>query len=197
MSRLTPILNKNFTEEQKRLFESIAGSKRGAGRAPESFLTREGAMRGPFNALIHSPGFGRAVEALGAAVRFEGVIDAPLRELAILIVAAKWRSSYEWQAHAKIALKAGLSSPVIESVRTEHVPDFENPGETVVYNFVKELINDQRVSDAHYRAAVDLFGEAGVVELVITAGHYTLISMILNTFEVPLPEGERPPFKQT
>ena len=35
-------------------------------------------------------------------------------------------------------------------------------------------------------------GEAGVTDLVGLLGYYTLISMVLNTFEVPVPDGAPP-----
>ena len=194
MNRLSLILRENFTEEQQKLFESIVGGKRGAERPPEAFLSPEGGMKGPFNALMYNPDFGEAMQNLGGKVRFEGTIAAPLRELAILVVAENWRSPFEWQAHAKIARDAGLSSSVIESVRTGNIPDFEDPAEAVVYDFARELIESKQVSEERYQAAIALFGEAGVVELVTTIGYYTLISMILNTFDVSLPPGEPAPF---
>ena len=42
--------------------------------------------------------------------------------------------------------------------------------------------------------AVELLGESAVVELVILLGYYTLVSMTLNVFEVPVPAGEDAPF---
>jgi 4-carboxymuconolactone decarboxylase len=45
------------------------------------------------------------------------------------------------------------------------------------------------VADVTYAAAVKEFGEIGAVDLVGILGYYTLISMTLNTFNVPLPEG--------
>jgi 4-carboxymuconolactone decarboxylase len=42
--------------------------------------------------------------------------------------------------------------------------------------------------------ARERFGESGVMELVALLGYYTLVSMTLNVFEVPLPEGEPPEF---
>ena len=39
----------------------------------------------------------------------------------------------------------------------------------------------------------DTFGERGVVDLVGIMGYYALISMTLNVFEVPVPEGAKRP----
>ena len=64
----------------------------------------------------------------------------------------------------------------------------------MVYNFARELLDQHRVSDNLYDEAVELLGEAGVAELVILLGYYTLVSMTLNVFEVPVPAGEDAPF---
>jgi 4-carboxymuconolactone decarboxylase len=195
MSRLPFILRENFNKVQQKLFENITRGKRGEGRTPEMFLTPEGGMKGPFNAWFFSPMFGDAVQRLGEVVRFENSIPPPLRELAILVVAVKWQALYEFWAHEKIARKEGLDPKVITGLKTGILPDFTHPSEEVVYNFARELIDQQRVSNQLYAKAVELLGEAGVVELVILLGFYTLVSMSINVFEVPLPDGEVTPFK--
>lgn len=194
MSRISYITPENFTEAQGHLFNSITSGKRGEGRAPEDLLNSEGGMSGPFNAWLRSPVLGEAAQRLGEAVRFESTLPPPLRELAILIVAAKWKAQYEWWAHERIARREGLDEGVIASIKAETSPDFSDPTEAVVYNFARELLDEGRVSDHLYDEAVELLGEAGVVELVILLGYYTLVSMTLNVFEVPVPSGEDAPF---
>jgi hypothetical protein len=39
-----------------------------------------------------------------------------------------------------------------------------------------------------------LFGEAGVIDLMATLTHYTVVSLTLNSFQVPVPDGTAPPF---
>ena len=151
-------------------------------------------MSGPFNAWLRSPVLGEAAQRLGEAVRFESTLPPQLRELEILIVAAKWKAQYEWWAHERIARREGLDEGVIASVKAETSPDFSNPIEGLVYNFARELLDQHRVSDHLYDEAVELLGEAGVVELVILLGYYTLVSMTLNVFEVPVPSGADAPF---
>ena len=194
MSRISYITPDSFTEAQERLFKNITDGKRGEGRPPEDLLNAEGGMSGPFNAWLRSPMLGDAAQRLGETVRFESTLPPPLRELAILTVAAKWKAQYEWWAHEKIARREGLDERVIESVKAETLPDFSNPTEAVVYNFVRELLDEHRVSAVLYDEAVALLGETGVVELVILLGYYTLVSMTLNVFEGPVPTGEATPF---
>ena len=194
MSRISYIPPENFTKAQQRLFKSITGGKRGEGRAPEDLLTAEGGMSGPFNAWLRSPVLGEAAQRLGETVRFESTLPPQLRELAILIVVAKWKAQYEWWVHERIARREGLDVRIIESIKAETSPDFSDPTEAVVYNFARELLAEGRVSDNLYDEAVELLGEVGIVELVILLGYYTLVSMTLNVFEVPVPAGEKMPF---
>jgi 4-carboxymuconolactone decarboxylase len=151
-------------------------------------------MKGPFNAWFFSPVCGEAVQRLGEVVRFETSIPPSLRELAILVVAARWQAQYEWWVHEKIARREGLTQKVIISLKAGILPEFSCPDEAVVYHFATELIDQQQVSDQWYAKTIELLGEASVVELTILLGYYTLVSMSLNVFKVALPEGERPPF---
>jgi 4-carboxymuconolactone decarboxylase len=194
MSRLPNILAENFTPAQQQLFAHITGGKRSQGRAIETFVNAAGGLRGPFNPLLFSPNLGEATQRLGEAVRFEGTLPPQLRELAILTVAAKWQAHYEWWAHEKIATEVGLRAEIIAGVKMGGLPTSASPDETTVYDFARTLIDQHQVPEPPYQAAVTLLGEAGVVELVILLGYYTLIAMILNTFVVPLPEGVQTPF---
>ncbi len=38
-----------------------------------------------------------------------------------------------------------------------------------------------------------MLGQEGVIELTVLSGYYTMISMILNTFEIAPPDGSAPP----
>ncbi|MBW1695724.1 MAG: carboxymuconolactone decarboxylase family protein [Deltaproteobacteria bacterium] len=194
MSRLPAITREQFTEAQRRLFDAITLGKRAEGRPVKAFLTPEGALRGPFNAFMFSPELGHAAQQLGVAVRYGTSIPPRCRELVILMVAAQWQAEYEWWAHVKIAHREGLADHIIESVRVGKQPNFSDPTESLVYRFVRELMEVHRISDALYRQAVQLLGEPGVVELVILVGYYYLVSMTLNVFEIQLPPGEKQAF---
>ena len=58
------------------------------------------------------------------------------------------------------------------------------------------LIDDLLATGGTAKAAVELLGESGIVELITLLGFYSLISMSLNVFQVPLPAGEESPFSR-
>ncbi|MGI9387753.1 MAG: carboxymuconolactone decarboxylase family protein, partial [Methyloligellaceae bacterium] len=148
---------------------------------------------GPFNAFLYAPEIGDAAQSLGELLRFHGVLAGRLRELAILTVAAHWRAQYEWWAHAKIARVEGLENGIIEAVKMGHAVAGDD-GAEIVHLFVSELLKDRNVSDRTFQAVKAELGDEALVELVVLVGYYGLIAATLNVFQVPLPEGEEPPF---
>jgi polar amino acid transport system substrate-binding protein len=134
---------------------------------------------------------GDLAQQFGAYERYHSTIPHKLNEFAILITARFWDSQYEWYAHHQYGLKAGLSPELIEAVATGKYPASMQPDEAIVYNFCHELLYTKQVSDAHFKAAVDRFGERGVVDLMGVMGYYHLVSMALNVDRYPLPAGAK------
>ena len=52
------------------------------------------------------------------------------------------------------------------------------------------------MSNATYARVHKLLGDAGMVELTGILGYYVMISMTLNVFRMPVPEGEPAPFNE-
>lgn len=196
MSRLPGLPVATLSGNAKKLVEAITGGARGGGKPLSAFLDDDGALKGPWDPLLRSPELGYAVQALGEAVRFKSSLPDQIRELAILVCARHWRANYEWFAHAAIARKAGLPEVIIEAVMAQvPLPKGAGPeGAETVYAFARALNEKGEVGDAEYAAALQLLGEQAVVELTITVGYYGLISKLLNTFEMPVPQGEVVPF---
>ena len=122
-------------------------------------------------------------------------MPARLNELAILITARAWDAQFEWWAHHRLALEAGLDPAVAADIAEGRRPASMQADEAVVYDFCTELRTTRRVSDATLAAALDLLGEQGVIELIAVCGYYDMVSMTLNVAEVPLPDGVEPPLK--
>jgi 4-carboxymuconolactone decarboxylase len=67
--------------------------------------------------------------------------------------------------------------------------------EEIVYDFCTELLENKRVSDATYARAVATLGEEGVVQMAVTAGLYTYLSMAVNmAYPESAQSGRLPPF---
>lgn len=153
-----------------------------------------GVVRGPVQTWLHSPGFARIAQQLGAHCRFGSVLPARLSELAILVTGAHWRSGYEWHGHAPLARDAGLPEAVIEAVRTGATPAFDREDERVVHAFATEVWKSGNVSGGTWAAAEALLGTQGLVDLVGTLGYYGMVSMTINAFGIEVPAGAPDPF---
>ena len=156
------------------------------------FSGERGGAGGPFNALLRSPKMGDVAQQLGAQVRFHSSLPAKLNELAIIMTARHWTAQYEWYAHRRLALQAGVSAATADAIAAGQRPTSMSPEEEAVYNFGTELLNTKGVRDATFQAVVNKFGERGVVDLVGVMGYYHLVSMLLNVDRYPLPAGVKP-----
>jgi 4-carboxymuconolactone decarboxylase len=177
--RFKPLTYDQLTPEQKTMVEHLFAGERGG-------------MNGPFNVLLRSPEMGDLAQKLGAQLRFHSALSAKQRELAIIITARYWNAQYEWTAHHRLALQAGVSPAIADAIAAGHRPPSLEPDQEIVYNFCNELLNTKQVSDANFKAAVDKLGERGVVDLTALVGYYNFVSMILNIDRYPLPEGVKP-----
>ena len=194
MSRLATLTPDQLNDAQRQLYESIISGPRANPQRPGGGLAHEdGSLIGPFNAMLYAPDVGEAVQRLGAALRFQTSLPRNLLELAILVTGREWTAQFEWWAHARMAAEAGVDGAIIEAVRERRRPTFSDDDEAAVYDLCRELLDTRRVSDARYDAVRTIVGEQGVAELVMLQGYYGLVSMVLNVFEVPLPEGVEEP----
>jgi hypothetical protein len=60
--------------------------------------------------------------------------------------------------------------------------------EAVAYDFTSALVNGGVLPELTYKAAVREFGVEGAAELSYLVGLYCLVSITLNTFDVPVPD---------
>lgn len=189
MTRLPFIPNENLTSEQQQVWDNIVNGKRGDA---SRFINAEGGLVGPFNAAMHAAKTGRKVVALGEALRFDTAIDNRLLELAVCMVGAHWRSNFEWYAHSRLAIQAGVSAEAVAAIEKGDRPVFDRADEAAVYEFTHLLLTSGRVTDEVYGAVQAEVGDQGMGELTQLIGYYCLISLTLNTFQVDLPPGETP-----
>lgn len=179
MSRLPDLQLTELTSEQKRIYDEIAG-------------TRSGVVRGPFAIWLRTPVLADLANQFSKALRVNGKADKRLIELAVLVVVRHWSAQYAWFVHERAALKAGVSAEVVEAIRNRRLPEFVREDERLVYEVITELAETRTLNQASYDRALDALGLEPLIELITAAGFYTLIAMILNAFDAPVPGGERP-----
>jgi 4-carboxymuconolactone decarboxylase len=176
--RVAPLRDDEMTAEQKAIAAEIAGA-------------RSGVLGGPFAIWIRIPEIAKRVTALSDRLRKGSTFEKRLVELLVLIVTRDWKAQYAWTAHAKQALEEGITPEVIDALRTHTAPPFVRADEQLMYEIFSTLSGQRTMDDATYAKGIAAFGLDGMIELVTTAGLYTMISMMLATFRVPATNGER------
>jgi 4-carboxymuconolactone decarboxylase len=182
MARLPKLPAEVLDEDQKRLYEAITSGPRSSG--PFRLVDSAGGLEGPFNAMLLQPALGSALQALGAAVRYQGALPGRTRELAILVVAAHWGSGFEQHAHEAAGRLAGLREEDLAAIRAGQQPDLADPGERAAVRVAWALVRSADLDDGQYADAVAQLGTAALFELTTLVGYYATLALQLRVFRV-------------
>jgi 4-carboxymuconolactone decarboxylase len=136
---------------------------------------------GPFVALLASPELLTKVSALGEYLRYRSALPPRLSEFTILVTAAHWRQPYEWDLHAPIALKAGVTQATLEALTAGERPPALAEDEAALYDFCRAVHERTQPGNALRARAVQAVGEQGVIDAIGICGYYALLAMVLNS----------------
>ena len=120
----------------------------------------------------------------------QSLAPKPVREVAILVTGAHFSSAYELYAHVRVGELRGLSDEKLATIVAGQRPGDLTRQEAIAYDFASALVKGGMLPELTYRKAVDAFGEHGAAELSYLVGLYCLVSVTLNTFDVPVPEAK-------
>ena len=174
--RMPHIPDGRMTPEQKKAAAELAAGPRGE-------------VKGPFVALLRSPDFMGRVQKVGEYIRFVCPLDKRINEFAAIIAARHWNQQFEWWAHYRQALEAGLKREIGDAVREGRRPTGMAEDEEIVYDLLTEVLVNKGASDATYQRAISKFGEKGVIDIIGIAGYYALLAMVMNVARTAVPEG--------
>ena len=65
--------------------------------------------------------------------------------------------------------------------------------EAAVVHYGREFFRTRRVSRGAFQAALEQFGRQGVVELALVMGNYSLLALLINSFDTDLPPDRTEP----
>jgi 4-carboxymuconolactone decarboxylase len=176
ITRFAPLKAEQLTPPQKAWADEIAVPPRNAKFGNP-----------PYRAYIRNPDLAPKLTALSEYLRWNSSLPPRLSELAILITAREWTAQYEWFAHYPLALKGGLDPKVAEAIAAGKRSDAMQDDEAALYDLATALYRDRKVSDPIYNAALEKFGERGIMDIIGIIGYYDLVSMTLITMQAGAP----------
>ena len=149
---------------------------------------RDGPPLNIFRTLGHHPRLFKRFNLLGGLLLTDGLLPAREREIVILRVGWRSGSVYEFGQHTLIGKGVGLTD---DEIRRLASPDVAGWGELdgLLVSFADELCAGNDVSDATWAVLEGRLGPAELVELLVVAGFYRLVSGFLRSARVPLDEG--------
>src|SRR5262245_54343196 len=169
-----------MTPRQREVHDKIAGKR--------------GKVGAPYQVWLYSAELCERVEAVGAYLRWDSVLAPKYRELSLLIAARFFDAQYSWNAHAEAAVKAGIRPDTLQAIAVRRPPPFNDDEERVFYAFAMEVLENHFVRPETFEAARAAFGPQGVVDIIGALGTFSMLAMLLNTFEVDLQKDVPPPY---
>jgi alkylhydroperoxidase family enzyme len=188
--RVAPAEVADLSPEQRSLYTAIVEGPRSAQRGSVPIVDANGRLLGPFGLMLLSPAVGEAVQQVGAALRFRSGLSARAREFAILTVAARLGSAFEWWAHERAALDAGISVSQLQQILDGGQPDDLTEVERTVVAVTERLVVSRGLTDEEYASAERVLGQARLADVTWLVGYYAALALALEVFRPPQ---DRPP----
>ena len=172
--RIAPLTNDQFDADQKEIVAPMGDR-----------------ILNIFRTLLHAPKAAKGFLAWGNYV-LSRRNDLPprQREIVILRIGFLCKSGYEWTQHVGIGKRDGLTDDEITRIKGGADAGGWSLPDQALLRAADDLHNDQFVSNAVWSALKSHFTEKQCMDVVFTAGQYTQVSMILNSFGVQLDEGQ-------
>ena len=139
-----------------------------------------------YQVLLNSPPIAHGWEQMLSAVRNHNSLPASLRELVILRVAVLNRAAYEFDAHAPIALAAGVRQDVIDQMRQVPLNTEAqlSASEHVAIRLTDAMTREIDVPDALFSEVKAHFNDQGQIDLVATIAAYNMVSRFLVALHI-------------
>jgi 4-carboxymuconolactone decarboxylase len=186
--RLPLLAPSDLSPEQQKLYEDM---RQGIESNFKGFqaINSEAALMGPWNPWLRFSKFGGPIWELVKALSTSPTLPRAVREVAILVTGAHFHSAYELYAHVLIAEARGLPDEKIATIVAGQRPADLSREEGVAYDVASALVSGSVLPELVYHQGLATFGEDETAELVYLVGLYCLVSVTLNGFDVPVPEG--------
>jgi 4-carboxymuconolactone decarboxylase len=174
MSRL-PLLNRDaLAPDDQAVWDRIAAVRTG--------------VRGPFGVLMHVPTLADHVAALEDYFRFNAALPELDRELVIMATAREMGARYPWARHEARGREVGTRTEAIEAVRINGTLEQLTTRERLLVEVVRTLLRTRALPAELYERGLAELGRQQLIETVALAGHYSLIGMVVNAFDVAPPD---------
>jgi alkylhydroperoxidase family enzyme len=139
-----------------------------------------------FAALANIPNVLDPLLTFTHEMRAGAVIEARLRELAIVTVALVTGATYEFDHHWNSALKAGLGREQLEQLADAETSDAFDESERAIVRYAREATESLNVSDETWSALRSHFSVRESMDVVMAVAWYNAVARVLLPLEIEL-----------
>ena len=145
-----------------------------------------GLVPGPHRIWLANPALSKTIVPTGAYFQKHSTLTKAEIEIVTNLITARWRSAYASYEHEKIGEEQGHLDPEKVQRLIAGLPvSFDDPREEIVYQVAYALVQPRPVSLGLYRKAKERIGDAGLVDVAVLIGWFTMVCMTLAAFDVP------------
>jgi len=137
--RLPLIAPADLTPEQRPLYDDM---RKGIASNFNAFKVEreDGALMGPWNPWLHEPAIGKAIWDLTLAMTANASLPDNVRQIAILVVGARFDAAYELYAHIAVAEREGMKPERLATLVADLKPVDLAPDESVAFDVSYALV---------------------------------------------------------
>jgi 4-carboxymuconolactone decarboxylase len=156
----------------------------------DAIMASRNRIGAPYNFLLHAPDLAaRTAHLVGYSLHTSDFPD-DLKELAICTVAREMDCLFEWAAHSRKAVEAGIREETVAAIASGAAPATLTGAEAEVVLYTQELLRPpHRIAPETFDALKDRLGVARLAELTGIVGAYVGLACSLNAFGVETPPG--------
>ena len=145
-----------------------------------------GVVPGPHKIWLANPTLSKTIVPTGAYYQRASTLTKAEIEIATNIVNARWGSPYANYEHEIIGERDGHLNPrQVEALIAGLPTTFDDPRQQVVYELASALVAARVVPQGLYRRANELLGDAGIVDVTVLLGWFTMVCLTLGAYDVP------------
>ncbi|HEY6851943.1 MAG TPA: hypothetical protein VI320_37755 [Terracidiphilus sp.] len=154
--------------------------------AYEYTMQQRGIVPGPHKIWLANAALSRTIVPVGAYYQKQSTLTKAEIEIVTVLTTARWRSAYGTYEHEKIAENLGqIPAKTTECLIAGLPAEFSDPRQQVVYELASALVAPCILPVGLYKRAKEALGDAGLVDVAVLIGWFTMVCMTLNAYDVP------------
>lgn len=139
-----------------------------------------------FSTFNHNPAADRVRGAINTLVNSRMTLEPPHRELLLIRIGILCRAEYEYAAHVRVGMRAGLTERDIRNILAGPDAPGADPVQAALMRAADEIHENDVISAETWRELDEAFTTGQLLEVLFAIGGYRSTSILINSAGVQL-----------